>query len=134
MPAGHDGSPGDLVELMQVTLTNIGHAPLTITPTAAIPIYGRSADNLRDHRHVTSLLHRIRTVRHGVVVRPTLTFDERGHRPNTVTYAVLGAEGDGAPPVSFFPAVEDFIGEGGNLEWPAAVVQPGTAGVARGQP
>ena len=117
---------------MQVTLTNSGDASLTITPTAAIPLYGRSADNLRDHRHVTSLLHRIRTVRHGVVVRPTLTFDERGHRPNTVTYAVLGAEGDGTPPVSFFPAVEDFIGEGGNLEWPAAVVRPETAGVCAG--
>ncbi|WP_423223349.1 GH36-type glycosyl hydrolase domain-containing protein [Candidatus Amarolinea aalborgensis] len=122
----------DQVELMQVTLTNSGRAPLTLTPTAAIPLYGRSADNLRDHRHVTSLLHRIRTVHHGVVVRPTLTFDERGHRPNSVSYAVLGAEGDGAPPVSFFPVVEDFIGEGGNLEWPAAVVQPGMAGLPAG--
>ena len=117
----------DAVELMQVTLTNIGAEPLTITPTAAIPIYGRSADNLRDHRHVTSLLHRVRTMAHGVLACPTLSFDERGHRPNTVTYAVLGAEGDGAPPASFFPAVEDFIGEGGNLEWPGAVVEPDIA-------
>ncbi len=61
----------DQVELMQVTLTNSGDEPLTITPTAAIPIYGRSADNLRDHRHVTSLLHRVRTVRHRrAVARP----------------------------------------------------------------
>jgi hypothetical protein len=51
----------DQVELMRVTLTNVGDHILTITPTAAIPIYGRSADNLRDHRHVTSLLHRTRT-------------------------------------------------------------------------
>ena len=122
----------DQVELMQVTLTNTGRASVTLTPTAAIPLYGRSADNLRDHRHVTSLLHRIWTVRHGVMVRPTLTFDERGHRPNRVTYAALGAEGDGAPPVSFFPVVEDFIGEGGNLEWPAAVALPGTIGVPAG--
>ncbi len=132
VPAGKDGAPGDPVELMVVTLTNTSNAALTITPTAAIPLYGRSADNLRDHRHVTSLLHRIRTVRHGVTVCPTLTFDERGHRPNAVTYAVLGVEGDGAPPVSFFPVVEDFIGEGGNLEWPAAVVQPGMAGAPAG--
>ena len=48
----------DAVELMQVTLTNLGAEPLTLTPIAAIPLYGRSADNLRDHRHVTSLLHR----------------------------------------------------------------------------
>lgn len=122
----------DRVELMQVTLTNTGDRPLVLTPTAAIPLFGRSADNLRDHRHVTSLLHRVRTVRHGVTVYPTLTFDERGHRPNQITYAVLGAEGDGTPPASFFPVVEDFIGEGGTLEWPAAVVQPGAAGAAMG--
>jgi hypothetical protein len=52
------------VELMQVQLTNCGDEPLTLTPTAAIPLYGRSADNLRDHRHVTSLLHRVHTLPH----------------------------------------------------------------------
>jgi hypothetical protein len=61
----------DAVELMLVVLTNVADRPLTVTPTAAIPIYGRSADNLRDHRHVTSLLHRIFTERYGVLVRPT---------------------------------------------------------------
>src|SRR5258706_7940862 len=71
------------VEIMRVELTNIGRKPLAITPTAAVPIFGRSADNLRDHRHVTSLLHRIEQVSHGVLVTPTMSFDERGHRPNT---------------------------------------------------
>lgn len=112
------------VELMQVTLSNTGNAPLALTPTAALPLYGRSADNLRDHRHVTSLLHRIRTHRHGVLVRPTLSFDERGHQPNTVTYGVLGAEDSGDAPVCFYPVVEDFIGEGGTLEWPQTIVAP----------
>jgi hypothetical protein len=116
VPANHDQ-----VELMRVTLTNSGHQPLTLTPTAAIPIYGRSADNLRDHRHVTSLLHRTRTQRYGVLVKPTLSFDERGHQPNTITYAVLGVEEDGTPPSEFFPVVEDFIGEGGTLDWPEAI-------------
>ncbi|MEJ5309147.1 MAG: cellobiose phosphorylase [Anaerolineae bacterium] len=114
----------DAVELMQVTFTNTGNAPLTLTPTAALPLYGRSADNLRDHRHVTSLLHRIHTHPHGVLVRPTLSFDERGHQPNTVTYGVLGAEDGGDAPVCFYPVVEDFIGEGGTLEWPQAIVAP----------
>jgi cellobiose phosphorylase len=114
----------DTVELMQVTLTNIGHAPLALTSTAALPLYGRSADNLRDHRHVTSLLHRIRTHPHGVLVRPTLSFDERGHQPNTVTYGVLGAEDTGDAPICFYPVVEDFIGEGGTLEWPQTIVAP----------
>jgi cellobiose phosphorylase len=123
---------GDQVELMRVTLTNVGERPLTLTPTAAIPLYGRSADNLRDHRHVTSLLHRIHTHRHGVLVRPTLSFDERGHRPNTTTYAVLGAEADGTPPVTFFPVLEEFIGPGGTLDWPEAVVAPASDGYRAG--
>jgi len=117
--------PGDdKVELMRVTLTNVSDQPRTLSPTAAIPLYGRSADNLRDHRHVTSLLHRIHTHTHGVLVRPTLSFDERGHQPNTVTYAVLGAEADGATPVALLPVVEELIGEGGTLDWPEAIVAP----------
>ncbi|MEW6402055.1 MAG: cellobiose phosphorylase [Chloroflexota bacterium] len=109
-------------ELMRVTLTNRGSATLHLTPTAAIPIYGRSADNLRDHRHVTSLLQRTTCHRNGVLVRPTLSFDERGHTVNGVTYAVLGAEADQTIPLGFFADVETFIGEGGTLDWPEAVV------------
>lgn len=65
----------DRVELMRVILTNTGKKELQLTPTAALPIYGRSADNLRDHRHVTSLLHRTTCVKNGVVVKPTLSFE-----------------------------------------------------------
>lgn len=54
VPAGEDRA-----EIMQVTLINNGSSPLNLAPVAAIPIYGRSADNIRDHRHVTSLLHRV---------------------------------------------------------------------------
>jgi cellobiose phosphorylase len=91
------------VELMRVRLKNTGPETLRLTPTAAIPIYGRSADNLRDHRHVTSLLHSITCTENGVLVRPTLSFDERGHTVNTLTYAVLGVEAsDGHSPPSAF--------------------------------
>ncbi|MBI5959934.1 MAG: cellobiose phosphorylase [Chloroflexi bacterium] len=128
VPAG-----ADQVELMRVTLINTGDQPVHLVPTAAIPIYGRSADNLRDHRHVTSLLHRIRTHTGGVLVCPTLSFDERGHTINQITYAVLGAEADGTPPVEFFPVMQDFVGEGGTLDWPEAVVQPGLRGCSAGQ-
>jgi cellobiose phosphorylase len=121
------------VELMRVSLTNLGDQPIHFTPTAAIPVYGRSADNLRDHRHVTSLLHRISTHSYGVLVRPTLSFDERGHLTNSITYGVLGATGEGTAPGCFFPGVEDFIGEGGNFEWPQAVVTPGVPGLPAGQ-
>ena len=113
----------DMVELMQVCLTNHGAIPVEITPTAAIPIYGRSADNLRDHRHVTSLLHRIACIRHGVLVEPTLSFDERGHLPNQIAYALLGLDDVQNPPEGFFPVLEDFIGEGGNLDAPQAILQ-----------
>jgi cellobiose phosphorylase len=134
VPSGDDlPAEASLVELMQVTMTNVGSEPLDLTPTAAIPIFGRSADRVRDHRHVTSLLHRIHTHEHGVMVRPSLVFDERGHRPNTVTYAVLGAEGDGTAPAAFFPLLETFVGPGGSLDWPQAVVEPELAGLDAGQ-
>lgn len=120
------------VELMRVRLVNTAKKTLRLTPTAAIPIYGRSADNLRDHRHVTSLLHRIACTEHGVLVRPTLSFDERGHTVNTLTYAVLGTDLGGKPPVGFFPVLEDFIGEGGALDSPGAVVAGLTATQAAG--
>jgi cellobiose phosphorylase len=122
----------DQVELMKVVLSNTGTQPLTLVPTAAIPIYARSADNLRDHRHVTSLLQRITCHPAGVTVCPSLSFDERGHRPNTTSYAVLGVEGEGGLPESFFPVLEDFVGEGGSLDWPAAVVDARTAGCPAG--
>lgn len=113
----------DKVELMKVTITNTSGSEITFTPTAAIPIYGRSADNQRDHRHVTSLLHRICTNSYGVVVKPTLSFDERGHTLNSTSYFVLGADGCGTAPVGFFPDIENFVGEGGSLWWPEAVVK-----------
>ncbi len=124
---------GDQVELMRVSLTNTSTESLHLTPTAAIPIYGRSADNLRDHRHVTSLLHRIQCSPHGVLVRPSLSFDERGHHPNTTTYAVLGVDGEGKPPAGYFPLVDGFIGEGGSLDWPEAAVRPLPSPATAGQ-
>ncbi len=114
----------DLVELFLVEITNISKETIRFSPTAAIPIFGRSADNLRDHRHVTSLLNRINCNPYGVVVKPTLTFDERGHQKNDTVYVVLGIEDDKKLPVGFFPIIDDFIGEGGNLSWPEAVVKP----------
>ncbi len=112
----------DTAELMLVTIKNSGDEDLSFTPTAAIPLYGRSADNIRDHRNVTSLLNRVETAKMGVVLNPTLTFDERGHHKNTVVYGVFGAAEEGEAPTGFFPCVEDFIGEGGSFENPRAVI------------
>ena len=111
------------VEVMQVEITNTSDAVVKVTPVAAVPIYGRSADNIRDHRHVTSLLHRIRTTDKGVYVRPTLSFDERGHQKNNLTYFVCGVSGNGTNPTGFYPVAEDFIGEGGMFTRPRALLE-----------
>ena len=110
-------------EILYIRITNTDTAPQSITGVAAVPIYGRSADNLRDHRNVTSMLHRIRTTEHGVLVKPTMSFDEKGHRENHRTYYVLGASGSGTAPKAFYPTVELLIGEGGSFLHPRAVYE-----------
>lgn len=108
-------------EVHLVKITNIEEEEQEITSVAVIPVYGRSADNIRDHRHVTSLLHRIRTTEYGVEVKPVLSFDERGHQKNNTAYFVYGSEGEGTEPESFYPDVEMFIGEGGSFLIPEVV-------------
>ena len=110
------------VELMTIELTNISGKRLNITPTAAIPIYGRSADRIRDHRHVSSLLNRIEINRYGVIMTPTMCFDEQGHNINDKSYFVLGCETNGKAPKGSFPTISEFSGEGGNLERPEVVL------------
>lgn len=119
------------VEIMQVEITNTGDRAKEISAVAAVPVYGRSADNIRDHRHVTSLLHRIRTTEYGVYVRPTLSFDERGHQRNRLTYYVCGVSGAGEKPQEFYPVAETFIGEGGTYTHPRALLE-NAAGVLSG--
>lgn len=111
------------VEIMKVEITNTGDEAKEINAVAAVPLYGRSADNIRDHRHVTSLLHRIRTTDYGVYVRPTLSFDERGHQRNQLTYYVCGVSGTGEKPEAFYPVAETFIGEGGTYTHPRALLE-----------
>ena len=123
--------PQDNVEIMEVQLTNTGTVPRNVTGIAAIPIYGRSADNIRDHRNVTSMLHRIKTTDHGVLVKPTMSFDEKGHRENRKIYYVLGSAGTGEKPAAFYPTVEGFLGEGGTFLKPRAVYE-GAEGVPAG--
>ncbi len=109
------------VEIMMVTITNDSDKNKIFSAVGAVPLYGRSADNLRDHRHVTSLLHRVDTKEYGIELTPTLSFDERGHQKNDTTYFVCGSDETGELPVGFYPNVEEFIGEGGSLEHPEAI-------------
>ncbi|MBD5469346.1 MAG: cellobiose phosphorylase [Lachnospiraceae bacterium] len=120
VPAGREK-----IEIMQVTLTNCGRTSLTLTPIAAIPMYGRSADNIRDHRHVTSLLHRAEVEKYGLKLMPAMTFDERGHQPGQVVYRVWGAEGEGIEPKEFLTRTCDFVGQG-SYDWPEALIVSGS--------
>ena len=113
----------DNLEILCVTVRNRSARARTLTPVAAIPLYGRSADNIRDHRNVTSMLHRIWTTENGVMVRPTMSFDERGHRPNHKVYYVEGFGPEGQKPEAFYPTVESFLGEGGTYLRPRAVYE-----------
>lgn len=115
---------GYQAEMMKVTVSNTGSGRLSLEPIIAIPLYGRSADNVRDHRHVTSLLHRTFVKENGIELIPTLSFDERGHVKNTVSYGVYAVDEKGRKPVAFYPELETFIGEGGNLSHPRAVMEP----------
>ncbi|MCR4651966.1 MAG: cellobiose phosphorylase [Lachnospiraceae bacterium] len=110
-------------EVHMVEVTNISDKELKLTMVAALPIYGRSADNIRDHRHVTSLLHRTYVRDYGIYTFPTLSFDERGHQLNDTIYYVQGKDAKGEYPESFFPEVSSFIGENGNFERPEAVIK-----------
>lgn len=107
------------IELHEVKFTNISKQKLDVKITTAIPIYARSADNLRDHRHVTSLLNRIETVENGILVEPTLSFDERGHRKNTHVYSVF-CQGEQLNVLGYIPVLDDFIG-GGSLHFPKGI-------------
>lgn len=115
-------SNGDRVELTEITISNQSSKKTKFSSTAAVPIYGRSADNIRDHRHVTSLLHRIKTVDNGVIVNPTMNFDERGHQKNELQYGFFGQSNDMVNISGFFPTVARYIGNGGSLEHPEAIM------------
>jgi len=118
VPAGDEP-----LEIMQVKITNISSRKVKFTPTAAIPLYGRGADNLRDHRHVTSLLQRITLDKFGVIATAALAFDEAGHKPNKKSYFVLGWDEKFSAPRYIYPTQEMFCGDAGDLEAPLSVLE-----------
>ncbi|MBE5834504.1 MAG: cellobiose phosphorylase [Butyrivibrio sp.] len=117
------------VEVHVVKIVNTSEKDKTFTFIPSIPIYGRSADNIRDHRHVTSLLGRAVVTEKGVMDKPTLSFDERGHNLVDSIYFVESygwseASGRGAAeyPEKICPVLDDFIGQG-TPDWPEYVVK-----------
>ncbi len=114
-------APDETLELMVVTLRNLTRRTLHVVPLAAIPLYCRSSATLRDHRHVSSLLMRTHRIPRGVLVTPTLLFNERGHTPNATTYFVSGTAHNGTLPEYIYTSQEEFCGEAGDLEAPEAL-------------
>ena len=109
----------DAIELHKVVVKNLTKKPFKLNITTAIPLYARSANNLFDHRHVTSLLNQIHVVEEGILVCPTLSFDERGHLKNDTTYSVF-THIKNIKPTAYIPVMDDFIG-GGSLSYPKLV-------------
>lgn len=105
-----------LEELHKVTYKNITNKLQKIKIITAPLVYGRSLDNLFDHRHVTSLLNRSEVINGGIKLKPTLSFDERGHLENDFSYYFLtnspNLEIDG-----YYPKYDDFI-NGGSMLYP----------------
>lgn len=107
-------------ELHKITLKN-KEDKLQLKPVVSIPLYSRSADNIRDHRHVTSLLNKAVIKENGLVNKPTFSFDERGHNLNERTYSVHTFSDLRIK--NYWPILEEFIGEGGNLLQPRTVLE-----------
>jgi len=116
-------APADDVaaEVMIITINNTGKGSADIQPTYCVPAFCRSADNLRSHRHVTTLLNRAKGIKNGLLFKPTMNFDERGHQLNGVNYFILGFEGDGSAPVGGWADLAEFCGPRFGLDRPDAV-------------
>ncbi len=113
--------PFDLpVEITKVTIRNKKRKPISIIPTSFMPLYGRSEKNIRDHRHVSSLLNRIRITKYGINLKPTIIFNEKGHTLNKTVYYTIGFEGNKLPPLGQFPTLDYFCGSG-DLIQPEAI-------------
>ncbi len=116
-------SSNETAELMRVTIKNISKKSIAFTPTAAVPVFGRSLANKHDHEHVTALLNRITQLPEGVLVEPTMAFNEEGHKEIRSVYFVYGRDDKGVLPTGSFPTTDAFYGDGGNMDAPWAVLE-----------
>jgi len=118
----------ETAELHEIILTNRSNKTQKVKVTTATPIYARSADNLRDHRHVTSLLNQIEVLDHAILVNPTLSFDERGHTVNHTTYSLLSNSPD-LKIAGYIPILDDYM-NGGSLHFPRGLNHYAQAGTS----
>ncbi len=100
--------PDEDVMLFRIKIKSLARKSLTFYPIFLSPVYARSADNIRDHRHVTSLLNRVEFFPNGLAVKPTMSFDEKGHRLNNYIYGMFA----NCKLKDIFPYYEDVVGDG----------------------
>ncbi len=100
--------PREDLEIMEVAIQNNGRKNLDLNILLGIPVYARSAHNIRDHHHVTGLLSRIRKYPFGIINHPTLIFDEKGHRENPYYYFVWCFDQKFKKPKKVFGSYEEF--------------------------
>ena len=112
---------GEKLELTRFRVRNMSAGSLVLTPTAVIPVFARSLANKHDHEHVTALLNRVVQLPEGVVVEPTMRFNEEGHKPCSDVYFVFGADGNGVMPAGTFPTYDNFYGRENDFNHPRAV-------------
>ncbi len=118
------------VQWFSARIENAGKKDLVFNPVIVTPVYGRSADNIRDHRHVTSLLNRVKVYKNGIVLKPTMSFNEEGHKINDTNYCVFVSSPD-VELESVFSDYNEVIG-GGDLLSPCGVCSPGAGRVCVG--
>jgi cellobiose phosphorylase len=111
----------DFVELLKITVSNTGSENQTFRPTYALPMFGRSADNVRDHRQVTTMFQENFVEEYGVRIKPKIMHDESSHSVNYTNYVVLGFGEKGAKPEGIWARLHDFIGQSGSLDNPEAI-------------
>ena len=108
------------LEIIWIKITNKDSKPKSFIPISSIPLFCRSANNIFDHRQVTSLLNRAFISRKGIIVKPTLIFDEKGHQENKTSYFVFGFTDQSNSLWGVFSNLEEFTGRG-NLFYPESV-------------
>jgi cellobiose phosphorylase len=120
----------DDVEIHEITLTNQSKDIKEVSLMSAVSVYGRSAENQRDHRHVTSLLNEIHLQKDYIIVTPRLHFDESGHHLNTRNYFVSFSSHD-IHMKGIVPTLDAYI-NGGSYQYPRGLDQFETSSIVSG--
>ncbi|MBN2120352.1 MAG: cellobiose phosphorylase [Candidatus Omnitrophica bacterium] len=112
---------GTEIEIMWIKITNRAKYKQEFTATTSIPLFCRAQENIIDHRHVTSLLNRAYPEKEGLIIKPAMSFDERGHKKNKTSYFVFAFTDKKRGLEGIFSTLDEFYGKNGNIIWPESV-------------